>query len=106
MRRIGSTFGLLLNEHKCELVTNDLEVVKKFAPTIIHVDISQADLLGAPIGGLEEIDVVPTKKISDFQRLHDLQTETAMCTRRILSVEELFQSAQVAIHHALRAVLQ
>ena len=72
VRRIGSTFGLLLNEHKCELVTNDMEFVKKFtviAPTIIHVDISQADLLGAPIDGLEEIDVVLTKKISDFQRI-------------------------------------
>ena len=59
VRRIGSTFGLLLNE----LVTNDLEVVKNFrviAPTIIHVDISQADLLGAPIGSLKEIDVVLT----------------------------------------------
>ena len=48
-----------------------MEFVKKFrviAPTIIHVDISQADLLGAQIGSLEEIDVVLTKKISDFQR--------------------------------------
>ena len=46
-----------------------MEVVKKFrvvALTIIHVDISQADLLGAPIGSLEEIDVVLTKKTSDF----------------------------------------
>ena len=27
VRRIGSTYGLLLNEHKCGLVTNDMEVV-------------------------------------------------------------------------------
>ena len=63
VRCIGSTFELLLNKHKCELVTNDKEFVKKFrviAPTIIHVDISQADLLGAPIGSLKEIDVVLT----------------------------------------------
>ena len=62
-RCIGSTFGLLLNEHKCELVTNDIEVVKQFrviAPTIIHV------YLGAPIGSLQEIHVVLTKKISHF----------------------------------------
>jgi len=72
VRRIGSTLGLLLNEHKCELVTDDMEVVEKFrviAPTIIHVNISRANLLGAPIGSLEEIDVVLTKKISEFQRL-------------------------------------
>jgi len=66
VRRIGSTLGLLLNEHRCELVTDDMEVVEKFrviAPTIIHVNISRANLLGAPIGSLEEIDVVLTKKI-------------------------------------------
>jgi len=30
LRRIGSAFGLLVNEQKCELVTDDLEVVEKF----------------------------------------------------------------------------
>ena len=72
VRRIGSAIGLLLNEHKCELVTDDMEVVEKFraiAPSINHVSTSHADMLGAPIGSLEEIDIVLTKKISDFQRL-------------------------------------
>ena len=72
VRRNGSAIGLLLNEHKCELVTDDMEVVQKIqtiAPSITHVHTSNAVLLGAPIGSLEEIDVVLTKKISDFQLL-------------------------------------
>ena len=85
-------FGLLLNEHKCELVTNDMEVVKKFrviAPTIIHVDVSQADLFGAPIGRNRRCSYEEDLRFPAA----DLQTETALCTGRILSVEELFQSA-------------
>jgi len=49
VRRIGSAFGLLVNEQKCELVTDDLEVVEKFraiAPSIIHVSTPKASLLG------------------------------------------------------------
>ena len=72
VRRNGSAIGLLLNEHKCELVTDDMEVVQKIqtiAPSITDVLTSNAVLLGAPIGSLEEIDVVLTKKISDFQLL-------------------------------------
>ena len=81
VRRIGSTFGLLLNEQKCELVTNDMEVVKKFrviAPTIIHVDVSYADVLSA------DWQLGRNRRCSDDEDLRfpaaDLQTETAMCT--------------------------
>ena len=106
MRRIGSTFGLPPNEHKCEPVTNDLEVVKKFrviALTITHVDISQADLLGTPIGSLEEIDVVLTKKISDFQRL--------TCRLKQLCAHDAFYLLKNCfslpkLQYILRAVLQ
>jgi len=40
VRRIGRAFGLLFNYQKCELVSDDLEVIEKFraiAPSIIHV---------------------------------------------------------------------
>jgi hypothetical protein len=72
VRRIGRAIGLLVNDQKCELVTDDIEVVDKFraiAPSIIHVSTSKAGLLGAPIGSSDEIDVVLSKKITDFKRL-------------------------------------
>jgi len=70
--RIGSELGLLLNEQKCELVTDDFKVLEKFravAPAILHVKTHHAVLLGAPIGSSEEIDVILSKKLAEFQRL-------------------------------------
>ena len=70
VRRTGKTLCLLLNEHKC--VTDNKSVVDKFrtiAPSIIHVSTSKESPLGAPIGSVEEIDVVLTSKIAEFQRL-------------------------------------
>ena len=73
VRCIDITVGLLLNEHKCELVTDDMEVVKKFrviAPTY-RKPICLARRLAA------------NQRLSDEENLGfpavDLQTETAMC---------------------------
>jgi hypothetical protein len=53
VRRVGATFGLPLNENKCEIVTNDDSVVsslKSVMPNILHITFNYAVLLGAPIG--------------------------------------------------------
>jgi hypothetical protein len=52
VRRVGATFGLLLNENKCEIVINDNGVVSSFRvvmPNILHIPYNDAVLLGAPI---------------------------------------------------------
>jgi hypothetical protein len=72
VRRVGRTIGLVLNEQKCELVTDDSDVIAQFrttAPAILHIRPAQATLPGAPVGATAEIDVVLTKKIDEFQRL-------------------------------------
>ena len=48
VQRIGSSLGLVLNEKKCELITDDMDVVEKFkiiAPSIMHISSSQAMLV-------------------------------------------------------------
>ena len=50
------SIGLKLNESKCELITDDLDVLLKFraiAPSIQHISVSRSVLLGAPIGNSE-----------------------------------------------------
>jgi len=72
VRRVGSELGLVLNEAKCELVTDDPAVVAKFrvvAPTILHVRTSDATLLGAPVGSKCALDYTLEKKVVEFQRL-------------------------------------
>ena len=51
VRRGGPTVGLVLNEDKCEIVTDDTIVVarmKAVMPNIRHIPRSEALLLGAP----------------------------------------------------------
>ena len=72
VRRVGQELGLELNEQKCELITDDDDVVDKFrvdAPSILHIKTSQAVLLGASIGSTEEIDSTLSRKVAEFQRL-------------------------------------
>jgi len=71
VRRVGSELGLVLNEAKCELVTDDPAVVAKFrvvAPTILHVRTSDATLLGAPVGSNCALDYFgeESRRISAF----------------------------------------
>ena len=63
--------GLHVNVFKCELITNDTEVVRRFralAPEITVVKPSAATLLGAPISIGENIDLLLSNKLQDFQR--------------------------------------
>jgi len=68
----GKKIGLVINISKCELITDDEEVVvkfKAFAPGIQHVTTASARLLGAPIGSHESVRDVLTTKLQELQRL-------------------------------------
>ena len=72
IRRVGPTIGLLLNENKCEIITNDDNVVSSIQaimPNILHVPCNEAVLLGAPIGDESAVNTVLHSKLAIFQRL-------------------------------------
>ena len=72
VQQMGDSIGLKLNESKCELITYDLDVLLKFraiSPSIQHISVSRAVLLGAPIGNSEGIDASLSNKLTEFQRL-------------------------------------
>jgi hypothetical protein len=74
IRTEGAKIGLLENERKCELITNDASVIQRFqsiAPTVIIVDPATATLLGAPVGGEQSVDLILEKKLSELKRLSD-----------------------------------
>jgi hypothetical protein len=62
----------LLNEDKCELVTDDDSVVadiKTVLPSVRHVSRREAVLSGAPIGDETSVDTVLHNKVVEFHRL-------------------------------------
>ena len=72
IRRVGPSVGLLLNENKCEIVTDDDSVVAEIQsvlPRVRHVPRSEAVLLGAPVGNETSVDTVLHSKLVDFRRL-------------------------------------
>ena len=74
IRRDGEKLGLVLNEQKCEIVTNDDVVaaqMKSVMPNIRHVPCGDAMLLGSPIGVDSTIDTSLNSKLVVFQRLAD-----------------------------------
>jgi hypothetical protein len=71
-RTEGAKIGLLVNERKCELITNDASVIQRFqsiAPGVNIVDPAVAILLGAPVGGEQSVDLILEKKLNDLKRL-------------------------------------
>ena len=72
VRRVGPTIGLVLNEDKCEIVTDDVSVVasmKAVMPNIRHIPCGEAVLLGAPVGNETAVDTVLSSKLAVFRRL-------------------------------------
>ena len=68
----GKKFGLVVNVAKCEVITDDDEVLQKFrdiAPDIRHVKTASALLLGAPIGGRQSVEDVLSAKLLELRRL-------------------------------------
>jgi len=80
VRRVGPTIGLLLNEDKCEIVTDDASVVasiRAVLPTVRHVPCRDAVLLGAPVGDESSVDTVLNSKLTEFRRLASRLTTLA-----------------------------
>jgi len=81
VREVGRSIGLLLNENKCEIVTDDKTVASSLQavlPNVRHVPCREAMLLGAPIGDKSSIDNALSDRLSVFKRLADrLQTLNA-----------------------------
>ena len=70
----GSKLGLTINAAKCEIITDDVEVVQKLkaiAPAIKHISTASAMLLGAAIGGDHSVDEVLEAKLQELRRLAD-----------------------------------
>ena len=68
----GRKLGLVVNVAKCEIITDDDEVLRKFrtiAPDIKHVKTATAMLLGAPIGGEQSVDAALLVKLEELRRL-------------------------------------
>ena len=65
---------MTLNDCKCELISDDEEVinyVRQLIPAVSTIDPSEAVVLGAPVGGGQVIDSVLQQKLVDLQRLAD-----------------------------------
>ena len=70
--RVGPTIGLVLNEMKCEIVTDDADVVaslKAKMPSTWHVQCHEAVLLGAPAGEQTAVHTVLSSELAVFHRL-------------------------------------
>ena len=69
VRRVGPSIGLVLNEDKCEIVTDDVSVVasmKAVMPNIRHIASGEAVLLGAPVGDETAVDSDLSSKLAVF----------------------------------------
>ena len=72
VRRVGPTIGLILNEDKCEIITDDVSVIVKLQavmPKIRHIRCSESELLGAPIGDETAVNTVLSSKLAVFNLL-------------------------------------
>jgi hypothetical protein len=68
----AKNFGLTVSTSKCELITDDDDIVRQFravVPDINHVNTSDAMLLGAPIGSEQSVVEVLTVKLHELRRL-------------------------------------
>ena len=64
--------GLVVDVAKCEIITDDDEVLQKFrtiASDIKHVKTATAMLLDAPIGGEQSVDAALLVQLEELRRL-------------------------------------
>ena len=86
VRCVGPSIGLVLNEEKCEIITDDVSLVatlKAVMPNIRHIQCREAVLLGAPVGDEAAIDTVLSNKLSVFNLL-------ANCLKSLNAHDALF----------------
>ena len=104
MRRVGPSIGLVLNEDKCEIVTDDVSVVasmKAVMPNIRHIASGEAVLLGAPVGDEAAVDSVLSSKLAVFRllasRLTSLNAHDALfLLKNCFSIPKLLYSLRCA----------
>ena len=70
----GARFGLILNEHKCELwwPKMDMEKLDVFPPNVIRVTGNGIDLLGAPLGANDFANTVVIERVEKIGRTMEL----------------------------------
>ena len=85
IQRVGPTIGLVLNDAKCEIITNDDNMVASFQaamPNICHIQSDDVIMLGAPVGSESSVDMVLNDKLAAFwllaSRLTSLQAQDAL----------------------------
>ena len=72
VRRVGPTIGLVLNDAKCEIITNDdnaVASIRAAMPNIRHIPSDDAIMLGAPVGNESSVDMVLSDKLAAFRLL-------------------------------------
>ena len=72
IRSRGADLGLILNDSKCEIITNDVTVIDEFrreAPNILATRCEEAIFLGAPIEDQSSVTKSLDKKLIEFKRL-------------------------------------
>ena len=104
VRRVGPSIGLVLNDVKCEIVTDDISVVsnmKSVMPHIRHIPCCEAVLLGAPVGDLTAVETVLNSKLAVFRllasRLTSLSAHDALfLLKNCFSLPKLLYSLRCA----------
>jgi hypothetical protein len=94
--------GLVVNTAKCKIITDEENVVQTFkyiAPDIKPIKTSYALLLGAPIGGMQSVDLALVAKLHELPRLSG-----RLAHLKILA-EELLCNFQTNLYTSLHAVL-
>ena len=107
VRRAGRRIGLLLNDGKCEIVTDDANVVSEIRavlPAIRHVPCNESILLGAPIGDETSVDAILNTKLATFRLL--TSRLTSLSAHDALYLLKNCFSMPKLIHTALCGVLQ
>ena len=72
IRSRAADLGLVLNDSKCEIISNDVTVIDEFrreAPNILSTRCEEALFLGAPIGDQSSVTISLDKKLTEFKRL-------------------------------------
>ena len=72
IRSRAADLGLVLNDSKCEIISNDVIVIDEFrreAPNILSTRCEEALFLGAPIGDQASVTKSLDKKLIEFKRL-------------------------------------
>jgi hypothetical protein len=105
----SKSLGLTVSTSKCELITDNDEVVQQFrlvAPDIKHVKTSAAMLLGAPIGGEQRVFEVLTTKLHELRRMSDRISQfnahdALFLLKNCFSISKLTYTLRIALCYTL-----